>query len=63
MPSCSGPIQAQKLEANSVPREVFTHLLPKKRFVLFPSFKLGKKYIKMIGHMPWLYIYRAAARG
>ena len=37
-PSCSGPIPAQKLRANSVPRAVFSNLMPKMDFYYFHRF-------------------------
>ena len=53
-PSSSGPIPAQKLQANSVPRDIFSHLMFEINFYYFHRFS-WEKYTKMIVHMPWLY--------
>ena len=55
-PSCNRPITTQKLRANSVPRAVFSHLMPKRNFIMSIDL-VRKKYPKMIGHMSWLYQY------
>ena len=36
------------------------HIFPQsaqKGFLLFPSYSFGEKHTKIIGHMPWLYMY------
>ena len=52
-PSCSGPIPAQKSRANSVPGDIFSHLMFEMYLYHFHRFS-WEKYTKMIGHMPWL---------
>ena len=44
--------QAQR---HLLPGAVFSHIMPKNWFLLFPLFQLRKKYTKLIFHMPWWY--------
>ena len=41
-PSCSGPIPAQKLRVHSVPRVVFSHLMPNMDFYYFHNSRWEK---------------------
>ena len=57
MPSCSGPIPAQKSWDNSVLAVVFSNTMPKMDFHYSHCFIWEKKRTKLIYHMPWLYQY------